>query len=1075
MCKKEKDVISSMITYPHFISNQAKGDDKLQGASQENLANAICKHITENDQTPDNKIPKIIGIEGSWGSGKTNVVRNLERKLQDKYCFFEYDAWGHQEDLQRRSILETLTEQLLDKGFLPKEKKVTPSFDDRKKMVSWGDKLKDLLAHKRVTHTQSIPVIDGNVLWLVLAFLLVGVTTFIAEQLNIFWYWKTLIAFSPVIVALFVWIVVLRLICKKKQYTLSYFLKINKEGSTSTDNYETINEEEPSVAKFKRWMQDLSDFISENEKHYKDQKKLILVFDNMDRLQPEQVREFWSSIHTFFAEEGFENIWVIVPFDRYNLRNAFCTDTSENNKAKTITDCYLQKTFPIVYRVAPPVLTDYKQIFKTFFSEAFGNTYTSQEMEIASRIYRLEKKEPIIRDIILFVNQLVALRQQWNNKISLVGMTLYSLFFDKINVNPEDRILGGEFLGSDITKVISYDESVKAEIAALYYGIEINHAQQLPLTKYISDCLDSRSQKDINSYSDNSNFDIVLEDVVEKMDDVLIDDAIIQLHKLHKDNEHIQHIWEQITGRKCKTDLQNQDDTKPISIILLHLNSNKQKEILDWFYEKSRIYPNFKGDKYFKGLKDLDVFCETNGIVNDATIQEKTIAPEQFISYLKAANNEYNNYPVLCDSDKLDAYLTAQTKDVSFKIFDIVNILCKDSKFQFDQLKNNLNNIILQKDLVKTGNVREILSTFRLLSATPITILLPTNKLNSIEQEMRSKEIHDGYDDVVASLIAQNQNVPYTDMMISLDKFVPVLLNYTTFEQLLQNGFANNYEIANQAVKYLIENEYEEELTLSTHINKFSEFKNRLGVSNEQIFHCFSKCFRNTLQELTPQNIKNYIPVGSSFYDYAAMSKDELSKRINEVSLELLEGISEQELYNTRNGNNFNHMIISRLIDTDYMKALPEKVQKYALLLLKEIINDQGILPLNESNHKLLEKLDEKIVSTTIKDIINACCNAQKSITPSQFLFYEPWFKKVGDYLMERADMFTHNILEKVFSNKKCRESIIQNQEFYIPIVKKAGADAKNLKEEVSKFVAQESALKDFAKLIGIEENPLKK
>jgi hypothetical protein len=36
----------------------------------------------------------------------------------------------------------------------------------------------------------------------------------------------------------------------------------------------------------------------------------------MDRLPPEKVKEIWSSIHTFFAEEEYKNIHIIIPFDR---------------------------------------------------------------------------------------------------------------------------------------------------------------------------------------------------------------------------------------------------------------------------------------------------------------------------------------------------------------------------------------------------------------------------------------------------------------------------------------------------------------------------------------------------------------------------------------------------------------------------------------------------------------------------------------------------------------------------------------------------------------------------------------
>ena len=79
----------------------------------------IARHFCQNDSLDEEcTLPRIIGIEGIWGSGKSNVVKMLERELSDDYYFFEYDAWGHQEDLQRRSILELLTSKLIDDGIL---------------------------------------------------------------------------------------------------------------------------------------------------------------------------------------------------------------------------------------------------------------------------------------------------------------------------------------------------------------------------------------------------------------------------------------------------------------------------------------------------------------------------------------------------------------------------------------------------------------------------------------------------------------------------------------------------------------------------------------------------------------------------------------------------------------------------------------------------------------------------------------------------------------------------------------------------------------------------------------------
>ena len=108
--------------YPRFIPDKPTGDDVFEGQSQTNLANNICKYIRSNDSASSRErgqMPRIIGLEGKWGSGKSNVVENIKKHLNGEgYHTFTYDAWGHQEDLQRRSILETLTNDLIENKVL---------------------------------------------------------------------------------------------------------------------------------------------------------------------------------------------------------------------------------------------------------------------------------------------------------------------------------------------------------------------------------------------------------------------------------------------------------------------------------------------------------------------------------------------------------------------------------------------------------------------------------------------------------------------------------------------------------------------------------------------------------------------------------------------------------------------------------------------------------------------------------------------------------------------------------------------------------------------------------------------
>lgn len=166
------------INFPRFIPPLPQGEDLYGGQSQQRLARCIAKYITQNDSdfTPkDDKrnaesntqntdgeerfFPRIIGLEGAWGSGKSNVVLLLEKELGEQYRFFTYDAWANQEDLQRRSILELLTEYL--------KKNLEWEREERGK-VNLDELLQNTLARKRKTHIERSAQLGMGILWVVL-------------------------------------------------------------------------------------------------------------------------------------------------------------------------------------------------------------------------------------------------------------------------------------------------------------------------------------------------------------------------------------------------------------------------------------------------------------------------------------------------------------------------------------------------------------------------------------------------------------------------------------------------------------------------------------------------------------------------------------------------------------------------------------------------------------------------------------------------------------------------------------------------------------------------------------------
>lgn len=291
-----------------LIKNKPCNEDIFEGRSHERLAEVIAKHI-KNDGYRG-----LIGIDGGWGSGKSNLVGIIETKLNKditddkKYHFFTYDAWAHQNDLPRRTILEEMVEYLTspNRPFVGSEK--------------WSKRLDNLLAKKKETSTKTVPSLGAGFIIAILFTIATPVSKLLCQHLTHPWGFVT----SLVIYALALWFALSRHSKKTtekygqkptiEQYVSELFLiyadKVNEETK-----YEVLIEREPTSRSFKKWMSDISEEL--NTEH------LVIVIDNMDRLPKTKVQELWATIHSIFTDIELDNIRVIIPFDREHIKCAF--------------------------------------------------------------------------------------------------------------------------------------------------------------------------------------------------------------------------------------------------------------------------------------------------------------------------------------------------------------------------------------------------------------------------------------------------------------------------------------------------------------------------------------------------------------------------------------------------------------------------------------------------------------------------------------------------------------------------------------------------------------------------------
>ena len=302
-----------------ILSKAPCNDDLFEGGAHKKLANAIAYEI-QNDPNCT-----IIGIDGGWGSGKSNLVGMVKNILTDtissdksgKYHFFTYDAWGHQNDLPRRTILEELTSE------------ITYGKDSILESQDWKIRLENLLAKKKRTSTKIVPRLNFALIAIALMTALTPVVAAISDNIPDP---KFKLLFTGAIYVFFILFVIGKQLWNMhnndqpinvENFFTELFL-VYKDKIKEDVKFETISEREPSTKQFKDWMFDINMALRDREKI------LIVVIDNMDRLPKQKVQELWSALHSFFSEEKYSNIRVIVPFDRAHIRNAFQSENIVN-------------------------------------------------------------------------------------------------------------------------------------------------------------------------------------------------------------------------------------------------------------------------------------------------------------------------------------------------------------------------------------------------------------------------------------------------------------------------------------------------------------------------------------------------------------------------------------------------------------------------------------------------------------------------------------------------------------------------------------------------------------------------
>ncbi len=280
-----------------------------------------------------------LGLFGSWGSGKSYIINNIIKELKDNYAVFCIDVWKYVGHPLMRSILFDINQQLKDiKLGLYDDGYINDKGNSLEKLLYTDTDFEEEIDLKWNEISNKLKPIIAKLLW---AAIIIFVCSAICHVCGNNWLKSLSIPIfsglgfisAPLILIKFfenqIKDFTKTLFCSKKIKTYTY------KPTFSPEQFESI----------------FSDIVTNISKK---EKKVLIIFDNLDRCEPKYAYETLSAIKTFMDKE---NCLYIIPCDDIAIKKYISTSynitikDNEDDFPKTIGEEFFDKLFNTYVRI----------------------------------------------------------------------------------------------------------------------------------------------------------------------------------------------------------------------------------------------------------------------------------------------------------------------------------------------------------------------------------------------------------------------------------------------------------------------------------------------------------------------------------------------------------------------------------------------------------------------------------------------------------------------------------------------------------------------------------------------------
>ncbi len=979
-----------MKNHYNYISKAPCGKDLFAGKTHEKTAEQITKKILSSETS------LIIGIDGGWGSGKSNLIQMIEKRVQErdaKAIFFTYDAWGHQNDMPRRAMLEELTSKIVQTTQALKEDK----------REYWEERKEKLLAKRKKTSTKTIPKISMGVL--VFAFMTAATPAF-SELGKIgpekwFPWWNIGVPALPLISGLiYVIIKYIRSDVRPLKAFCNELLAIYQERTKEETTHEVVFSEEPSSSQFRDWMKDLDKSL---------QTHLILVFDNMDRLPASKVQEFWAAIHSFFSEEKYEHIRVIIPFDRKHIISAFRGE--DGGDKRCYGNDFIDKTFDVVYRVAPPTLSNWKGYLSNQWKEAFGGGLSPEHS--ITQIYDLLTESKTPREIIAFINDCVTTSETCSASIPDEYIALFIIGKHKINESPQKELLELSFL-----EPLAYkyrNEKTQKYLSALYYQLPPEEVLDIVYTDQLRRELEKGETTLLKSLVGQPILPSLLENAIAAVTN--IENTALAFSQVEADAKEKEeqdksipiNFWEQLL---MKAPEEKEDCPKKYQIELLKHTSEESakrylRDVITSIYSLSYGYISksgasnpkiFDAPKFHNKITRLQEGIEEHPYLNPIELLHEVVTtPERFVSFVQQAQEKYEDYKVSCPIEEVDTYLSEMAIE-ELKDLHFTRYLSGKEKVKLRSFFETL------RDQIKDSNSTDEAS-IQLHQWVDLGIRDITSKGDSLMSDNLIQRLYEDADEgsflehcLICIYISRGKarTIPAMEDILREEneelskeiaqKYIQIFVTYE--DLLLMHSEMGEYPLYRGIVRTLITNKLGKHLSVEKVLPQYKEISQTIGVREAELLTEWNHHPKNGITEETTQRI----PV-EFFREDTEAQHLELVSHCKQVAVEDLRSIELVDWKDHFLDRSHEYMLLIA-IKCD----CPNAYEAFKQVITTEL-SEQEIILSDETYEELVSLFrgQRKRWGSTLQTARDRYSEMGKNITLDLFLRYGTDLIKLGD------------------------------------------------------------------------------